>query len=122
MTHRILTVLAVIVAIAALAPVSVDAQSVPRHPLGRTRPAGRVGLPQPDPDGNGPDDLADTEVFTAEEAAEFSEESIRRRSRDNDHLRPGGAVQRLLVRRRHVGDDPADIADSSTRPTGACRR
>ena len=31
-----------------------------------------------------PDELADTETFTAEQAAEFAEETIRSRSRDND--------------------------------------
>ena len=31
-----------------------------------------------------PDELADSETFTAEQAAEFAEETIRRRSRDND--------------------------------------
>ena len=31
-----------------------------------------------------PDELADSETFTAEQAAEFAEDTIRRRSRDND--------------------------------------
>ena len=83
MTHRILTVLAVVVAIAALAPVSVDAQSVPRTPWGAPDLQGVWDFRSLTPMER-PDDLADTEVFTAEEAAEFSEASIRRRSRDND--------------------------------------
>ena len=83
MTHRILTVLAVVVAIVALAPVSVDAQSVPRTPWGAPDLQGVWDFRSLTPMER-PDDLADTEVFTAEEAAEFSEASIRRRSRDND--------------------------------------
>ncbi len=83
MTYRILTVLAVVVAIAALAPVSADAQSVPRTPWGAPDIQGVWDFRSLTPMER-PEDLADTEVFTAEEAAEFSEESIRRRSRDND--------------------------------------
>ena len=83
MTQRFLTVLAVVVAIAALAPVSADAQSVPRTPWGAPDLQGVWDFRSLTPMER-PDDLAETEVFTAEEAAEFSEESIRRRSRDND--------------------------------------
>ena len=83
MTQRFLTVLAVAVAIAALAPVSAGAQSVPRTPWGAPDLQGVWDFRSLTPMER-PDDLAGTEVFTAEEAAEFSEESIRRRSRDND--------------------------------------
>ena len=83
MTQRFLTVLAVAVAIAALAPVSAGAQSVPRTPWGAPDLQGVWDFRSLTPMER-PDDLAETEVFTAEEAAEFSEESIRRRSRDND--------------------------------------
>ena len=83
MTQRFLTVLAVAVAIAVLAPVSAGAQSVPRTPWGAPDLQGVWDFRSLTPMER-PDDLAGTEVFTAEEAAEFSEESIRRRSRDND--------------------------------------
>ena len=80
---RLLTVLAAVAAIAALTPVAADAQSVPRTPWGAPDLQGVWDFRSLTPMER-PDDLADTEVFTAEEAAEFSEESIRRRSRDND--------------------------------------
>ena len=83
MTHRFLTVLAVVVALAALAPVAADAQSVPRTPWGAPDLQGVWDFRSLTPMER-PDELAGTEVFTAEAAAEFSEESIRRRSRDND--------------------------------------
>ena len=83
MTQRFLTVLAVVVAIAALAPVSADAQSVPRTAWGAPDLQGVWDFRSLTPMER-PDDLAGTELFTAEEAAEFSEESIRQRSRDND--------------------------------------
>ena len=83
MTQRFLTVLAVAVAIATLAAVSAGAQSVPRTPWGAPDLQGVWDFRSLTPMER-PDDLAGTEVFTAEEAAEFSEESIRRRSRDND--------------------------------------
>ena len=80
---RLLTVLAAVAAIAALTPVAADAQSVPRTPWGAPDLQGVWDFRSLTPMER-PDDLADTAVFTAEEAAEFSEESIRRRSRDND--------------------------------------
>ena len=83
MTHRFLTVLAAVVAITAFTPVAADAQSVPRTPWGAPDLQGVWDFRSLTPMER-PEDLADAEVFTAEEAAEFSEESIRRRSRDND--------------------------------------
>ena len=83
MTHRFLTVLAAAVAIAALVPLPAGAQSVPRTPWGAPDLQGVWDFRSLTPMER-PADLADTEVFTAEEAAEFSEETIRRRSRDND--------------------------------------
>ena len=80
---RLLTVLAAVAAIAALTPVAVDAQSVPRTAWGAPDLQGVWDFRSLTPMER-PADLADTEVFTAEEAAEFSEETIRRRSRDND--------------------------------------
>ena len=80
---RLLTVLAAAAAIAALTPVAADAQSVPRTAWGAPDLQGVWDFRSLTPMER-PADLADTEVFTAEEAAEFSEESIRRRSRDND--------------------------------------
>ena len=80
---RLLTVLAAVAAIAALTPVAADAQSVPRTAWGAPDLQGVWDFRSLTPMER-PADLADTEVFTAEEAAEFSEESIRRRSRDND--------------------------------------
>ena len=80
---RLLTVLAAVAAIAALTPIAADAQSVPRTPWGAPDLQGVWDFRSLTPMER-PADLADTEVFTAEEAAEFSEESIRRRSRDND--------------------------------------
>ena len=80
---RLLTVLAAVAAIAALTPIAADAQSVPRTAWGAPDLQGVWDFRSLTPMER-PADLADTEVFTAEEAAEFSEESIRRRSRDND--------------------------------------
>ena len=80
---RLLTVLAAVAAIAAFMPVAADAQSVPRTPWGAPDLQGVWDFCSLTPMER-PADLADTEVFTAEEAAEFSEETIRRRSRDND--------------------------------------
>ena len=80
---RLLTVLAAVVAMAALTPVAADAQSVPRTPWGTPDLQGVWDFRSLTPMER-PADLADTEVFTEEAAAEFSEESIRRRSRDND--------------------------------------
>ena len=80
---RLLTVLAAVAAIAAFTPVAADAQSVPRTAWGAPDLQGVWDFRSLTPMER-PDDLADTAVFTAEEAAEFSEESIRRRSRDND--------------------------------------
>ena len=80
---RLLTVLAAVAAIAALTPIAADAQSVPRTAWGAPDLQGVWDFRSLTPMER-PADLADTEVFTAEEAAEFSEETIRRRSRDND--------------------------------------
>ena len=80
---RFLTVLAAVAAIAALTPIAADAQSVPRTAWGAPDLQGVWDFRSLTPMER-PADLADTEVFTAEEAAEFSEETIRRRSRDND--------------------------------------
>ena len=80
---RLLTVLATAGAIVALVPLAADAQSVPRTAWGAPDLQGVWDFRSLTPMER-PDDLADTEVFTEEEAAEFSEESIRQRSRDND--------------------------------------
>ena len=84
MSHRCLTVLAAAAAVGmlgALAPADAGAQSVPRTPWGAPDLQGvwdfRSLTPMERPDDR-------SEVFTAEEAAEFSEETIRSRSRDND--------------------------------------
>ena len=84
MSHRFLTVLATAAAVGtfgAFVPADAGAQSVPRTPWGAPDLQGvwdfRSLTPMERPDDR-------SEVFTAEEAAEFSEETIRRRSRDND--------------------------------------
>ena len=80
---RLLTVLTAAMALVALVPLAADAQSVPRTAWGAPDLQGVWDFRSLTPLER-PDDLADTEVFTEEEAAEFSEESIRQRSRDND--------------------------------------
>ena len=81
MSHRLLTVVAAVVAVGMLAPAQAGAQSVPRTPWGAPDLQGvwdfRSLTPMERP-------ADQSEVFTAEEAAEFSEETIRRRSRDSD--------------------------------------
>ena len=80
---RLLTVLTAAMALVALVPLAADAQSVPRTAWDAPDLQGVWDFRSLTPMER-PDDLADTEVFTEEEAAEFSEESIRQRSRDND--------------------------------------
>ena len=52
--------------------------------MGRPRSARESGTSAASRRWNVPEELADTETFTAEQAAEFAEETIRTRSRDND--------------------------------------
>ncbi len=81
MSHRLLTVLVAVLAVGVLAPMQAGAQEVPRTPWGTPDLQGvwdfRSLTPMERP-------ADQSEVFTAEEAAEFSEETIRRRSRDAD--------------------------------------
>ncbi len=88
MSRHVLAALLTVLAIAALAPVETGAQTeASPEPL-------RTPWGAPDLQGiwdfrsltpmERPEELAETETFTAEQAAEFAEETIRRRSRDAD--------------------------------------
>ena len=88
MSRHALAALLTVLAIVAFAPLEIGAQTEPSMEPPRT--------PWGAPDLQGvwdfrsltpmerPEELADTETFTAEQAAEFAEETIRTRSRDND--------------------------------------
>ena len=81
MNHRLLTVLVAVLAVGVLAPMQASAQDVPRTSWGAPDLQGvwdfRSLTPMERP-------ADQSETFTAEEAAEFSEETIRQRSRDAD--------------------------------------
>ncbi len=81
MSHRLLTVLVVVLAVGVLVPMEASAQSVPRTPWGAPDLQGvwdfRSLTPMERP-------ADQSETFSEEAAAEFSEETIRRRSRDAD--------------------------------------
>ena len=88
MSRHVLAVLLTVLAVVAFVPAQAGAQNAPSMEPPRT--------PWGAPDLQGvwdfrsltpmerPEELADTETFTAEQAAEFAEETIRSRSRDND--------------------------------------
>ena len=87
MRHRLLVALLTVAVGGLLAPAGAGAQSepyaAPRTPWGAPDLQGVWDFRSLTPMER-PDDLAANEVFTEEAAAEFSEETIRRRSRDND--------------------------------------
>ena len=86
MRLRMLTCVVAVLAIGWLAPGLVGAQTaedVPRLPWGAPDLQGVWDFRSLTPMQR-PEELADREVFTAEQAANFAEETIRRRSRDND--------------------------------------
>ena len=88
MSRPVLAALLTLLAIAAIAPATTGAQD--ESPM----EAPRTAWGAPDLQGvwdfrsltpmERPEELADTETFTAEQAAEFAEDTIRTRSRDND--------------------------------------
>ena len=87
MSRHVLTSLLTVLAIVALAPAAGAQTGAPME-------APRTSWGAPDLQGvwdfrsltpmERPEELADSETFTAEQAAEFAEDTIRRRSRDND--------------------------------------
>ena len=81
MSHRLLTILVAVLAVGVLAPMVASAQDVPRTPWGAPDLQGVWDFRSLTPMER-PADQAET--FTAEAAAEFSEETIRQRSRDAD--------------------------------------
>ena len=88
MSRHVLAALLTVLAIAVLAPAQTLAQTEasmepPRTPWGAPDLQGVWDFRSLTPMER-PEELADTENFTAEQAAEFAEETIRRRSRDND--------------------------------------
>ena len=88
MNRHVLAALLTLLAIAALAPAQTAAQTAasmepPRTPWGAPDLQGVWDFRSLTPMER-PEELADTETFTAEQAAEFAEETIRTRSRDND--------------------------------------
>ena len=86
MRFRVLTCVVAALAIGGLAPGLAGAQTaedVPRLPWGAPDLQGVWDFRSLTPMQR-PEELADREVFTAEQAADFAEETIRRRSRDND--------------------------------------
>ena len=85
MRLRVLTCVVAVLAIGWLAPGVAGAQTedVPRTPWGSPDLQGVWDFRSLTPMER-PEELADDEVFTAEQAANFAEETIRRRSRDND--------------------------------------
>ena len=87
MRFRVLTCVVAALAIGGLAPAVAGAQAsaedAPRLPWGAPDLQGVWDFRSLTPMER-PEDLADSEVFTAEQAANFAEETIRRRSRDND--------------------------------------
>ena len=87
MRLRMLTCVVAVLAIGWLAPGLAGAQGAaeetPRLPWGAPDLQGVWDFRSLTPMQR-PEELADREVFTAEQAADFAEETIRRRSRDND--------------------------------------
>ena len=88
MTRHALAALLTVLAIVALTPLEAGAQTEasmesPRTPWGAPDLQGVWDFRSLTPMER-PEELADTETFTAEQAAEFAEETIRTRSRDND--------------------------------------
>ncbi len=87
MRFRVLTCVVAALAIGGLAPGMAGAQGAaeeaPRLPWGAPDLQGVWDFRSLTPMQR-PEELADREVFTAEQAADFAEETIRRRSRDND--------------------------------------
>ena len=87
MRFRVLTCVVAVLAIGWLAPGLAGAQGAaeetPRLPWGAPDLQGVWDFRSLTPMQR-PEELADREVFTAEQAADFAEETIRRRSRDND--------------------------------------
>ena len=88
MSRHPLAALLTVLAIVALAPLEAGAQTEgsmepPRTPWGVPDLQGVWDFRSLTPMER-PEELADTETFTAEQAAEFAEETIRTRSRDND--------------------------------------
>ena len=88
MSRHVLATLLTVLAIATFAPAQAAAQTPesmepPRTPWGAPDLQGVWDFRSLTPMER-PEELADTETFTAEQAAEFAEETIRRRSRDND--------------------------------------
>ena len=84
MSRHALAALLTVLAIVAFAPLETGAQTEPpRTPWGAPDLQGVWDFRSLTPMER-PEELADTETFTAEQAAEFAEETIRTRSRDND--------------------------------------
>ena len=86
MRFRVLACVVAVLAVGGLAPGlagAQDAEDVPRLPWGAPDLQGVWDFRSLTPMQR-PEELADREVFTAEQAADFAEETIRRRSRDAD--------------------------------------
>ena len=88
MSRHVLAVLLTALAVVAFVPAQAGAQTAasmepPRTPWGAPDLQGVWDFRSLTPMER-PEELADTETFTAEQAAEFAEETIRSRSRDND--------------------------------------
>ena len=88
MSRHVLAALLTVLAIAAFVPAGAGAQTeasmeTPRTPWGAPDLQGVWDFRSLTPMER-PEELADTETFTAEQAAEFAEETIRTRSRDAD--------------------------------------
>ena len=97
-----LAALLTVLAIAVLAPAQTLAQTEasmepPRTPWGAPDLQGVWDFRSLTPMER-PEELADTENFTAEQAAEFAEETIRTAQPRQRHVRPRRPLQRLLVR------------------------
>ncbi len=87
MTHRRPTLLLIALAVVTLVPAHAaqteSSTEMPRTPWGTPDLQGVWDFRSLTPMER-PDDLSESEVFTAEEAAQFAAETIRQRSRDND--------------------------------------
>ena len=88
MSRHVLAVLLTVLAVVAFVPAQAGAQTAasmepPRTPWGAPDLQGVWDFRSLTPMER-PEELADIETFTAEQAAEFAEETIRSRSRDND--------------------------------------
>ena len=83
MTYRILTIVLAAVVVALLMPIDASAQSTPRTSWGTPDLQGVWDFRSLTPMER-PTDLAANDTFTEEQAAEFSEQEIGRRSRDSD--------------------------------------